>query len=369
MLKMHSFIICTSPLGNSVSNYFFSLAHQLKKDGHTVLIVVDRAQKNNTEFNGIPVLSWPSKRPTKWADVVFFYKLCTAHKPTAVLGQFGSTNISLLASWWLSIPNRINYWHTMFKQLQVDVRVSTFKAKMEHFLKRNILHICATHVFTNSIETKKDLAQHYAIAEQKLGVFHLLIPDATTNHTIQPLTARKQQISFVGRIDKSKGQSFVIEAIPSIIKKFPQLLFVFVGDGIEKNKLEALCIQLNITNNVQFVGRKNAQEVFDIMGSSLININASIEEAFGLVNVEALSLATPIIAPKTGGIKEIIEDGVNGYFFNPANAQDLLEKIELIVNNWSQFSQQARLSYVQKFSVNNQELLQKQTQQLVSLLR
>lgn len=113
--------------GNAISNYFFSLAEALRNDGNKVVIVVDKKNTNIKEYNGIPVVTWPSKRPTKLKDFIFFYKLCKQYKPDVTLGQFGATNVVLMVSKLLGIRNRWVYWHTMFLQIQTDSKSSSFK--------------------------------------------------------------------------------------------------------------------------------------------------------------------------------------------------------------------------------------------------
>ncbi|WP_309641419.1 glycosyltransferase family 4 protein [Flavobacterium sp.] len=365
---MKSYIICTSPKGKSVSDYFFSIAKQLKKEGNHVVLVVDQNYSGEKIIEGIEVLTWPSIRPIKVKDFIFFYKVCKKYKPDVTFSQYGSTNIVLLVSWLLKIPYRVNYWHTMFKAVEIDVQKSKIKTRINHFFKKNILKQFATHIFINSHENKAQLIHHYNIAPDKITVFHLLIQDSFKNATINSFSERNQQISFVGRFDKSKGQESVIDQIPEIIATYPNLIFTFVGHGVEKNRLEQKCNDLNITSNVRFLGFKKTYEIYQIMALSLININASLEEAFGLVNVEALSCGTPIIAPEIGGIKEILRNGENGYFFDPSAKSDLLKKITLILNNWDFHSKNAKMCFDENFSIESSKLLDNQIKKMIELL-
>jgi len=365
---MKSYIICTSPPGKSASDYFFSIAKQLKKDGNDVIIIVDQNYDDLKEIEGVKILTWPSTRPIKIKDFIFFYKICKKYKPNVTYSQYGSTNIALFVSWLLRIPYRLNYWHTMFKAVEIDVQKNKIKVFIQHFFKKHILKNFATHIFINSDENKKQIVQHYKINPNKITVFYLLIQDNFSSVPINCYAERKQQISFVGRIDKSKGQELVIDMIPKIIQKYPNLSFTFVGNGSEKIRLEQKCKDLDISSNVNFLGSKKTPEIYKIMSQSLININASLEEAFGLVNIEALSCGTPIIAPNVGGIKEILSDGENGYFFKPSDKSDLLEKITLVLNDWEFFSKNARVCFDKNFSLGSNKILDDQIQKMNELL-
>ena len=358
---MKTYIICTSPIGPSVPNYFFSLAKRLVELGNKVFIVLDHNYDGEKDYHGVQLCSWPSNRPTKFKDFIFFFKLCKKVKPDVTICQFGSTNIVLFVSWLLGISNRINYYHSVTIALRID---SGKKFHIRSQIKKFILNNFATNIFINSQSTKEEISDGFIKNPNKINVFYLLIPDKFKNLKINKLSDRKQQLSFVGRIDKSKGQEVVIDRIPQLIKIYPEMVVTFVGDGPEKERLEKKCNELNINQSVNFVGIKKLNEVLEIMSNSLININASIGESFGLVNIEALSCGTPIIAPKVGGIREIIKDGENGYFFDPYSEDSLIEKVTLIMKNWEYHSEQARLSFQEKFSIDNPSVFNGQIEKM-----
>lgn len=354
---MKTFIICTSPEGKSISNYFFTLSKELNKRGNKIIVVVDQNYQGKPFHEELKVYTWPSKRPTKIVDFLFFYRLCKKYKPDVTLGQFGSTNVVLIISKILSIPNRLIYWHTMLEQLRIDSTQSSIIQSILHLRKKVLIKYLTTNILTNSKENKADLISYYNLKKSRVNILHYLIPDFFKAEEILSKSEREFAISFVGRIDKSKGQEKVINAIPNLLSIYPDIKIYFIGDGSERNRLVEKCHKLKIHRNVIFTGTVNLKTVYKYMGKTLIHLSASTQEAFGLVNAEALSAGTPILANKVGGINEILINGENGFFFDPNKKSDFVINVQkLIDGDWEQFSKNARTSFINRFSSNKSNL-------------
>lgn len=366
---MKTYVIATSPKGKSIPNYFFALSKKLSCQGNRVVLVLDQRPEVLAVEEGLEIEVWPSVRPTKFADFRFFYRLCKKLKPDVVLGQFGSTNIVLMTGWLLRVPNRLVYWHTMFLQLSTDAAKLGWKQKVDHFRKRKLLQSVATAMLTNSEATKQDLLTAYGMSANKVKVSHYLIPDVFQGRALEKRAAREFAISFVGRLDASKGQAHVIREMPSLLKAYPDLILYLIGDGAEKFNLEALSRELGVEKQVVFTGDIDLQEVYAYMSNTLAHISASKAEAFGLVNAEALSAGTPILANKVGGIADILIDGENGYFFDPESTDDLSQKLtQILEGDWDELSMAARQRFLDEF-VSNDDNLKTHVSAIESLLR
>ncbi len=286
---------------------------------------------------------------------MFFISLIKEFKPDVIIGQFGSTNINLVVGKLFRVPNRVIYWHTMFHQLRIDVTANKVKTSLQHWVKRNLIEYCCTLVMTNSEATKADLIKEYKITNKVL-VFNCLLPDPIKNNTIKNKNERELAISFVARLDKSKGHAKIINSIPDLLTFFPDMKIYIVGDGKERTNLEKQCRDLKIQDNVVFTGLVNLKTVYSYMENSLIHISASEEEAFGLVNVEALATATPILANQVGGIKEIVLENKNGFFLKPHQKGSLKHLVRSIINNWEFFSKNSRQSFLDRYIANEKNI-------------
>ena len=343
-------IICTSPKGSAISNYFYKIAEAFNSRGYKVLMVLDKNHKQSPKDTNLTFFTWPSYRPTNFKDFLFFYKLCKQMKPEIVLGQFGSSNVVLIISRLLNIPNRWVYWHTMFRQLDIDSKKNKIIKNLLRYRKGIIMNVCTTHIFTNSSATKKDLIKIFKVKTYKISVIHYLISDYFAHQKQKSREQRNHAVAFVGRIDKSKGHIDVIKQIPEILNVYHDLKFYFIGEGTERKVLQKLCKTLGIEKNVIFTGSVPLNKVYEYLSEVLIHISASKEEAFGLVNAEALSTGTPIIANKVGGIADILLPNYNGVFFEPTLNGSLLIAIQQILNDdWLVYSTNARNSFLNRY--------------------
>jgi glycosyltransferase involved in cell wall biosynthesis len=102
------------------------------------------------------------------------------------------------------------------------------------------------------------------------------------------------------------------------------------GDGYEE-KLKALIEKYGLTASVYWCGfQKNPGELMPCFDLILL---PSDQETFGLVLIEAMAAGVAIVGSNTGGVPEIIEDGVNGFTFTPNDIKGLSEKIKTILTD------------------------------------
>lgn len=141
----------------------------------------------------------------------------------------------------------------------------------------------------------------------------------------------KYIITSVGRVTWLKDYETFIKSIAIVKKEIPNVVGLVVG-GIREDKeeyaksLKDLAKSLNIEENIIFAGsQKNISEVYFL---SDIVVNASLKMGnVGRTVVEALALNTPVIATTYEGLKNIVEDDVNGAIIETKNEKQLAEKI------------------------------------------
>ncbi|MBQ9180548.1 glycosyltransferase family 4 protein [Candidatus Saccharibacteria bacterium] len=113
-------------------------------------------------------------------------------------------------------------------------------------------------------------------------------------------------VSTVGRFTAQKGLKNLMEAAALAIKQDPKLIFVFAGDGEERNALIRLSADLKISENVLFTGFIRGQKLRDIYAISDIFVMSSISEPFGLTALEAAHHGDALILTKQSGVAEVI---------------------------------------------------------------
>ncbi|MEH2250525.1 glycosyltransferase family 4 protein [Nostoc sp.] len=123
------------------------------------------------------------------------------------------------------------------------------------------------------------------------------------NHPESPL------LLYVGRLSAEKE----IERIKPILEAIPQARLALVGDGPHRQALQ----KHFAGTNTYFVGYLIGQELGSAFASADAFIFPSRTETLGLVLLEAMAAGCPVVAARSGGIPDIVTDGVNGYLFEP----------------------------------------------------
>ncbi|MDD2385144.1 MAG: glycosyltransferase family 4 protein, partial [Sulfurospirillaceae bacterium] len=138
-------------------------------------------------------------------------------------------------------------------------------------------------------------------------------------------------VSTVGRITQLKDLETFIEAIAILKKDFPNIVGLIVG-GVRSDKqnyfaaLQSLAESLHVNEYIHFCGSTNkVAEVYAI--SDVIVSSSKKPESFGRSVAEAIALNTPVVATNHGGVLDIVQEGINGYFTPIGDADGLAQKI------------------------------------------
>jgi L-malate glycosyltransferase len=134
----------------------------------------------------------------------------------------------------------------------------------------------------------------------------------------------------------------VVETFARITRKLPSRLLL-VGDGPDRVKAHEAAEREGVLERVLFLGKQAS--VAELLACSDLFLLPSENEAFGLVALEAMSCGVPVIATRTGGIPEVVEDGVSGYLAAVGDVDSMADAaIELLSDRdtWKRFSEAAR---------------------------
>ncbi|MCX6763204.1 MAG: glycosyltransferase family 4 protein [Candidatus Moranbacteria bacterium] len=185
----------------------------------------------------------------------------------------------------------------------------------------------ADFVVSNS-QGLKDLAIK-TNCRQEIGI----IPNGIDTSQFKPhleasLPSNDFKILCVSRITERKGIKYLIEAM----KYLPEIITLeIVGEGNEKEKLEKLAENLKLKNRIKFLGLISHEKLPEIYQSAYVFVLPSLNEGMSNTILEALAAGLPIIATDTGGTKELLRDGENGFIIQMKNAKNIAEKIEKLM--------------------------------------
>jgi 1,2-diacylglycerol 3-alpha-glucosyltransferase len=118
---------------------------------------------------------------------------------------------------------------------------------------------------------------------------------------------------YVGRLAPEKNLSFLIRAFFGVAMAFDRARLLVVGDGPDRENLEALVKHMNIGSKVFFTGMVEYKDIPAYLAASDIFVTPSSSETFGLSTVEAMAAGIPVLGIDTVGTGDIIEDGITGF--------------------------------------------------------
>lgn len=134
---------------------------------------------------------------------------------------------------------------------------------------------------------------------------------------------------FCGRLVPNKGAAQVLKAIALL----PKASLLVIGDGPERQKLQALARELGIVQRVEFRGWLPTQrDVLKAIKSAKVLVMNSTSEGGPRVPLEAMAAGMPVIVTRVGVMPETVIDGVNG-LFTTGEAEDLAGKIKAILSD------------------------------------
>ena len=221
------------------------------------------------------------------------------------------------------------------------------------------------HWVSTSRYNAQQIEQHYRRAIRIIhnGVDTASFAPGTRNPAIRAswhVPESAPLVISVGRLIGWKGVHIIIEALASI----PSAHYVIVGDGAEKNRLQALVAKHSMTDRVHFLGALAHELLPQTLREADLFVQPSIgEEAFGISVVEAMACGLPVLASRNGGMVEIVLDHKTGRLLPPGDVAawrktiaDLLSHPVICSNMGNQARQRAETAFT--WAANAQKIEQ-----------
>jgi phosphatidylinositol alpha-1,6-mannosyltransferase len=173
----------------------------------------------------------------------------------------------------------------------------------------------------------------------------LLSVSPIKNGRYPQLSNEQRVILTVARMDASeqyKGHDVVLRALSSVISEVANLIYVIVGDGDDRPRLESLARELGVANHVVFTGEINdselvalyqRSELFVLPARTVVGSSNPKGEGFGIVFLEAMAFGKPVVGPRYGAPVEIIRDGQNGLLVDPEDPASVAGALSKLLAN------------------------------------
>jgi len=229
--------------------------------------------------------------------------------------------------------------------LDIPYLVTSHGTDIKGFIKDRRYHHAALRGAQNaykivavSKKVKEQIKEHYNINEDKIQLIwngfdeNLFSPrEVDLDELSKELLENKNTlasdkiVSFVGKLTHFKGVDLLLEAGKIYEKELNNVVTLISGDGELREELKYRAKKLNL-KNFYFLGNQPQENIAKINSIAKVAVVPSRDEPFGLVALEAMACGTPVIASKTGGLTDFINNEV-GRFFPEDNYKALAKSI------------------------------------------
>jgi glycosyltransferase involved in cell wall biosynthesis len=141
----------------------------------------------------------------------------------------------------------------------------------------------------------------------------------------------KMLIGLVGRLTPQKGCEYFLQAAQKVLVGFPEALFVLVGEGPDRMKLEALAQELKIRDRVIFAGHR--EDMPGVYSSLDVLVLPSINEGLPMTLIEAMAAARPVVATPVGAVPKLVIPEQTGLLVNLRHPENLAAAIGRFISD------------------------------------
>ncbi|WP_367154625.1 glycosyltransferase [Methylomonas sp. HYX-M1] len=151
------------------------------------------------------------------------------------------------------------------------------------------------------------------------------------------ITEDAEVLISVGGLVNRKGFHRVIEILPKLLKNHPKLLYLIVGgaspEGNNREYLERLVNDLNLSNHVKFLGAMEAKALHEPLSAADVFVLATANEGWANVFLEAMACGLPVVTTDVGGNTEVVCNNTLGYIVPFGNSDSLRIGIDKALSN------------------------------------
>jgi len=211
---------------------------------------------------------------------------------------------------------------------------SKYSRRISHVLKTKLDHLLLKHAFTQVIavsdDVKNALVHEHGFNPAEVVVIHNGIEmPSVTSHKLPSDTAI--HIGTVGRMVPIKGFGLFLEVAAEVTRHVKEVYFSILGEGPLKEELSRKVKELGLDEKVRLEEPRG--DPLPYYASLDLYLNTSLHEGLPLSILEAMACGKPVVAPKVGGLPEIITHGEEGFLVESRSPKDFAEWCVKLIRN------------------------------------
>jgi len=259
-----------------------------------------------------------------------------------VIGAYAAylANVPVVISWEaVTGPFAFHhYWSYKLAARKIDRIVAVSEDIRKRVIRERNLAADKVVTIHYGVDLKKFAPEDQMLKKTDIGVVE--------EHTV---------LGTVARFDYPKGHKHLIAAAPAIIKQYPNVRFVFVGDGPLRQDVEQQIKQLGLEEYFVLLGFR--RDVKQLLGLFDLFILPSLSEGLPNAVLEAMACSNPVVASAVNGVVEVVMDGETGFLIPPGNPERIAEAVVAMLKSPEQMRQmgiKGRERVATAFSVEQQ---------------
>ncbi|KPK98320.1 MAG: hypothetical protein AMJ95_05040 [Omnitrophica WOR_2 bacterium SM23_72] len=314
-----------------ITSYLLTLAAGMSKKGHSVYLAssggswFSRFTAEGIDFVPIPMNTKKMVSPKILASFLKLSKIVEKSKIQLVHSHSRTTQV---LGYWLARNLKIKHiltCHGFFKRrlsrklfpCWPDAIIAISEQVKEHLVNDLKADVRKIFVVPNGIDVEKFRVPALPAGRQN--------PKSKMELKKQLGLKEGPIIGIVARLSDVKGHLYLIRALPFVLEQIPEVQLLIVGDGKMKKELVRAVENLKVEQNVIFVPSvPDTREVFSLIDMFVM---PSLKEGLGLALMEAMASGLAVIGSDVGGIRSLIQEGVNGLLVKPADVTGLSQAI------------------------------------------
>jgi 1,2-diacylglycerol 3-alpha-glucosyltransferase len=341
------------PYVNGVSTSVLMLKRSLENLGHQVFVVTVNNENlkykyeengNIIRIPGLPIGIYDYRLtgiyPIRAIKSIKKWHLDVIHSHT----EFGVGTFARIISKQLEIP-LVHTYHTMYEDYVHYITKGYFDGVSKKIVEYLTLFYCDHTISELIVPTKKT----YDLFKEKYKVNRniYIIPTGievekfyNDNFDTKEIMDLRKKVGlkkddfvllYVGRIAEEKNISFLLDAQKSLVKKYPNIKLLIIGDGPDLEKHKKATMAASFKNSVIFTGKVPLAEVSKYYQLGDIFVTASQTETQGLTVIEAMASSMPVLCMKDESFMNTVIPDLNGYMFK--NKREYKNFINDLYNN------------------------------------
>ena len=163
-------------------------------------------------------------------------------------------------------------------------------------------------------------------------------------------------IMVAATLEPRKGHYYLIKAAPKIISFFPNVKFVFFGDGLLKEDLKELSYAMRLDDHIEFMGQiQDREEWVESYRNANLFVHPSLIEGMPITIIEAMAMSLPVVSTSVDGNKVLVEHGRNGLLVPPRDSEVLADAIINLLGDFDKlikFGEESRRRVEKYFSLD-----------------